>query len=120
MTATEAPVDFAQATDARFTLHYAAKIGNLARVRELVGRDTVITNARERETSWAALHYAGRHGHAEVARFLLQNLGDANLKDDTGCTPLHLAAGWGNLETASTLLAPDCRSRRCDGRNCRR
>jgi tetratricopeptide (TPR) repeat protein len=101
-----AAVDFASATDDRFTLHYAAKMGNLERVEQLLSRDiaSVVANARDRESGWSALHFAARYGQAEVAKCLLQHGGDPNLRDDTGCTALHLGAAWGNADTLYALL----------------
>ena len=101
-----AAVDFASATDDRFTLHYAAKMGNLERVEQLLSRDiaSVVANARDRESGWSALHFAARYGQADVAKCLLQHGGDPNLRDDTGCTALHLGAAWGNADTLYALL----------------
>ena len=51
-----------------------------------------------------SLHYAAYYGHKNVAKLLIDNGSDVNVKDEYGWTPLHSAAIKGDLETVQALL----------------
>ncbi len=51
-----------------------------------------------------SLHEAGRWGHLEVVRLLLDNQADMSMTNQHGWTPLHFAAAYSQLEVARVLL----------------
>lgn len=92
-------VDFNTATDSRFTLWYAARRGNMDRIKTLLQRNPDIINNPEPQSGATALQIASRGGHVEIVAHLLEKLADPNLKDPEGNTSLHLAAG--KIDTAT-------------------
>lgn len=85
-------------------LHYAASIGDLAAVRELI-RDGSDVNAFDNGKT--PLHYAVDDGHVEVAKALLEAGADVNAHDPAviGDTALGWAADHCSLEMARVLVA---------------
>jgi hypothetical protein len=85
-------------------LRFAAKMGNLKEVQEIVKKGADPTNA----TSYGntALHYAANEGKVEVVQYLI-NCGkdvQAGAKTNRGETPLHYAAQWGQTEVCRYLV----------------
>ena len=86
-------------------LHTAARTGNSAIVRLLLGKGASVTiKAYDGATP---LHRAVEHGKPEVVRLLIDAGADVNAIDDRGETPLHAAAltqGKAAREIAELLL----------------
>jgi hypothetical protein len=87
-----------------FSLHYAARFGDMGRLNKLVGvwkeeanGDPVVVRAlaevRDVDSGRTALHFASRGAQEEAAELLLNLGADPNSLDPNGLTPLHLAAG---------------------------
>lgn len=65
----------------------------------------VDVNSRDIFGDNAGLHWAARLGLAEMARLLIDNGADLNIRNDEGFTPLHGAAGEGQKELVVILIA---------------
>ncbi|MFI4983989.1 MAG: ankyrin repeat domain-containing protein, partial [Rickettsiales bacterium] len=86
------------------SLHLAAGLGDLARVRQHLGGETKINAVGNNYMT--ALHYAAQNGNKEVVVLLLAVQGvEINAKDGEGKTALHYAAQNGNEEVVVLLLA---------------
>lgn len=97
-------------------LHAACARGHALAVPELLGGltpDAVkeLLRAKDKELGWTALHLAAAHGQPAVVEVLLQAGASADVEDDYGMTPLHLAAEEGCNESAE-LLVTKVRERR--------
>ena len=75
-------------TEGRYTLWYAAKMGDLGRIEELVGREETMGTFVDRvdeDTGWTALMYAANGGHTDVVEYLAKEAcADLTLKDYAG------------------------------------
>uniref|UniRef100_A0A158Q7B9 Poly [ADP-ribose] polymerase n=1 Tax=Elaeophora elaphi TaxID=1147741 RepID=A0A158Q7B9_9BILA len=81
----------------------AAKEGNIEKIRKIVIPATV--NCRDVRGRFSTpLHLAAGYNNLEVARFLLENGAEVNLKDKGGLIPLHNASSFGHLEIAGLLI----------------
>ena len=85
------------------SLHWAAGLGRVNVVKELIGKGGGI-EVKEKD-SWTPLHYASRNGHLNVVKFLVENKADIHAKDTLGWTPLHLASANSQLNVAKFLVA---------------
>merc|ERR1719453_1326917 len=57
---------------------------------------------------YSAMLAAAQKGRTAVTRLLLDAGANAEAAhDENGCTPLYMAAGWGNADVAELLLAHD-------------
>jgi len=55
---------------------------------------------------WSALHIAAAHpAYPDLTRVLMEAGADANIKDEQGMTPLHVAARYGGLEQIAILCS---------------
>ena len=63
-------------------------------------------NAHARSNGgFTALHHAAKYGYSEVVSYLLETCScDPNMVDLDGCTPLHLATEFGQVQTCIILL----------------
>src|SRR5688572_182089 len=89
------------------TLAEAAALGDAARVRAILQRDSEAVHGRSSD-GWTPLHLAAFMGHAEVARILLDHGADieAVAKNGIANRPLHAAlAGKESPEVIDLLLA---------------
>ena len=92
--------------DARKEIIKAAKAGDLAKVRALLGTDADLVNALDSDGS-TALHCATWKGHVEVVAFLLKagaNVNSHNQNEHWGTTPLHAAAHANQAAIAQLLI----------------
>ncbi|MBV9950149.1 MAG: ankyrin repeat domain-containing protein, partial [Myxococcales bacterium] len=85
-----------------FNVRAAAAVGRLDLVRDFVAARG--QEIRKEDLEQALVH-ASVFGHAEVAAFLLENGVDPGAKDHQGFTPLHWAAGNGDLDLVRLLLS---------------
>ena len=84
----------------------ASKVGNVARVKELLSVDTALVGARDTDGS-TPLHCATWKGHLDVVRLLLDSGADVNAHNENGhwgTTPLHAAAHANEAGIAELLL----------------
>jgi ankyrin repeat protein len=84
----------------------AAKVGNLARLSELLEGDEKLIDARDTDGS-TALHCAAWKGHLEIVAFLIDSGADVhchNSNDHWGTTPLHAAAHANQAAIAQRLI----------------
>ncbi|XP_077247380.1 ankyrin repeat family protein isoform X2 [Tasmannia lanceolata] len=91
----------------------AARTGNFDLFKKLAtqldeeGKGVAATVAAVKDANKrGALHFAAREGRTEVCKYLLEelNLGDVDVKDDDGETPLLHAARQGHIITAKYLI----------------
>ncbi|KAG7390581.1 hypothetical protein PHYPSEUDO_007521 [Phytophthora pseudosyringae] len=88
-----------------WTIWYASQFGKLERVRSLLDRNAVACiDVQEIRTRWSSLHFACRYGHSHLVAFLVARNANVDLQDWQGNTPLHLAAGWGDLQCVTLVL----------------
>jgi ankyrin repeat protein len=74
-------------------IHNAARMGNIARVKELLRKNPSLVDARD-ESGNTPLHCAIGYFELGVFEELLAHNADVNAQDSNGVTPLHiLAAG---------------------------
>ena len=92
-------------------IHIAADSGNSGVVRLLCEEYGIDINSSTSETlegtaeiGTTPLDWAGRKGHAEVVRALLDNKADVNSKRTDGVTPLLISALSGHAEVVKFLL----------------
>jgi len=84
----------------------AAKHGDVAALRTLLGGDPKLINARDTDGS-TPLHCATWKGHVDAAEFLVQSGADVNATNQNehwGTTPLHAAAHANQPKIAQLLI----------------
>ena len=98
-------------------LHSAAWYGDLEIVRVLLDYK-IDVNARSLLKNWIAVHDVSKGPHSgwtlpphcgpqllpDIARLLLEQVSNVNVRADDGKTPLHLAARYGRVEVVRVLL----------------
>ncbi|MFC1547248.1 ankyrin repeat domain-containing protein [Candidatus Neomarinimicrobiota bacterium] len=85
-------------------IHDAAASGDLEQVKILLQNNIDLLNQRDVKTR-TPLQYAILNHHTDVARYLIEQNADINLKDKDNDSPLHYTGIFGNLEIAELLLA---------------
>lgn len=85
-------------------IHDAAASGNLELVKQLLRNNSDLLNQRDVKTR-TPLQYALINRQTEIARYLIEQNADVNLKDKDDDSPLHYTGIFGNLEIAELLLA---------------
>jgi uncharacterized protein len=93
------------AEGAELDVFEAAALGKVERLRELLGADPTLTQARS-DDDFTALHYAAFFDGPDAARLLVDNGADVNAFADNelGVHPLNSAAAAGQREVAAILL----------------
>jgi uncharacterized protein len=83
----------------------AASLGKIERLRELLGADPALAQARS-DDDFTALHYAAFFDGPDAARMLVEHRADVNAFADNelGVHPLNSAAAAGRREVAAILL----------------
>jgi len=84
-------------------IHDAVRSGNLEKIRTLLESHSEWLNSPDQNRR-TPLHLALESGHINIARHLIDQGADINLKDTDRATPLHNAAYLGNLEVVDLLL----------------
>ena len=116
----EAGADVCATDDEGITcLIFAACNGHTDTVRYLVGLLEVDVNHQCRN-DFTALHYAGKHKHADVVQVLIDAGADIEAKTDKGHSPLHLASRSGEVATVMKLVegGADVRATDDEGNTC--
>jgi len=90
-----------QGPKGRTSLMYAAKTGDLAKVRFLLQKGADAT--KEDADLHSVLYYAAVGGNPEILRLLLENGAELNHKNKWGNTALHYAAAYGNANAVRIL-----------------
>jgi hypothetical protein len=90
--------------DGRTQLHHCAENGHTTSVKRLLSIRNINVNVKDDVSGSTPLHYAALNGHVEIARFLLQNGADVNVKSNYGWTPLHWAAIYGHVDILHLLV----------------
>ncbi|MHC4464183.1 MAG: ankyrin repeat domain-containing protein [Planctomycetota bacterium] len=85
------------------SLHTAARIGALAKVKSLIGKGADI-NAKD-TSGQTPLHYAVEYGHKDVVELLIVSGADLNVKNKDGNAPGHVALGKNNSAILDLLIA---------------
>ena len=89
------------------SLRAAARYGQMAVVTGLLQDHELDVNQAEKETGYAALHYAISGGQVKVVELLLDDGARYDLVDLEGQTPLHLSVELGGAQCLSILLRRD-------------
>lgn len=104
------PNDSNPITDYEYTpIHYAASIGLLTLVKELVNHEHVPVDIQTQENRHTPLHLASSRGHLDVVQFLIEQGADPRLVDSEEGGALHYAAagrqGVRNRDVIEYLVA---------------
>ena len=83
-------------------LHIAALVDSNEIVELLITKGADV-NAKEEEEGWTPLFVAVGEGYKKIIELLIANGADVNAKDDVGDTPLDMAIGLEQPETADLL-----------------
>jgi ankyrin repeat protein len=92
---------------APWTIHLAAGMGRLDRLREFLDQGVGVNTASKAidADGWTPLHWAAHCGQPEAAEFLLQRGAKVDARNTNADTPLLLAAAYASHEVAAVLLA---------------
>lgn len=85
-------------------IHQAAKEGDLAKLKTLIGENPALANAKN-ENQETPLHSAVSGGHLDIVDFLIAAEADVNAVDSQKRTPLHLACYDGHREIVEKLIS---------------
>jgi len=84
-------------------VHLAAKRGDLAALKDLIGKTPEMANTTDHK-GWTPLHWAAAGGNMDAFNFLLDKGLSPTRAGTDGSTPLLIAAREGNLDIARALL----------------
>lgn len=82
----------------------AAK-GNRAQIMCLLEQDPNLAAKRDFMQGYSAIHWAAKHGRADIVKLLASTGIDVNVRTNGGYTPLHLAAMHGRDEVIKILVS---------------
>lgn len=83
-------------------IHNAARAGDLAKVKALIGKNPGLINSRDKNGQ-TPLHIAASWDDGEIARFLVEKGADINAPDNNSNTPLFCAVSTGSKNVAAFL-----------------
>ncbi len=95
----------APAVSGLLEIHSAVKVGDLARVKSLVGGDRRVLEAKEYGSGRTPLLTAVLKKEVAVVRYLLSEGANPDAANGLGQTSLHLSIAQGQLEVTKLLLA---------------
>lgn len=86
-------------------LIHAITSNNMEKVKQIVGQDKEgkLINGVD-NNKMTPLHWAAELGNQAIAKLLIDNKADVNIKDKMGFTPLHWAAYFDKKDVAEELL----------------
>jgi len=84
-------------------IHDAVKSGNLEKVKIFLQGNKDLMNQKDQQGK-TPLHHAIETGHDHIAKYLIVQGADLDLKDENNDSLLHYAAFMGSLEIADMLL----------------
>jgi hypothetical protein len=85
-------------------LHHCVRKGLTTSVKRLLSIRNINVNVKDDWNGWTPLDYAAWKGHIEIARLLLQNGADVNVRSNGGWTPLYWAAYHGHVDILHLLV----------------
>jgi hypothetical protein len=88
----------------RTQLHHCVDNGLTTSVKRLLSIRNINVNVKDDRKGWTPLHYAAENGHIEIARLLLQNGADVNVRSNGVSTPLHCSAWNGHVDILHLLV----------------
>jgi hypothetical protein len=88
----------------RTQLHHCAINSLTTSVKRLLSIRNINVNVKDDWRGMTPFHYAAANGHIEIARLLLQNGAEVNVRNNYGNTPLHIAASHGNVDILHLLV----------------
>jgi ankyrin repeat protein len=92
-----------QAVGREASMHFAAYIGDIAKMERCVQQGVDVNKVDER--GYAPLHYAARNGQKQAVEFLVAKGADVNVRSSEGRTPLFDAVDVGNRDVAALLVS---------------
>jgi ankyrin repeat protein len=104
---------FSRAAD-ETDIHTAARLGDLARVTQLLDADPQLANARTAADE-TPLHYAAATQRTALIELLLERGADVNAVDQLGQTPLHLVASSSDAKAVRAVIDADADVNARDG-----
>jgi hypothetical protein len=88
----------------RTQLHHCARNGLTTSVKRLLSIRNINVNVKDDWRGSTPLHLAAYNGHIEIARLLLQNGAEVNVRNNYGNTPLHCSAYRGHVDILHLLV----------------
>jgi hypothetical protein len=85
-------------------LHHCGKNGFTSSVKRLLSIRNINVNVKDDVHGATPLHDAAVNGHVEIARLLLQNGAEVNMKSNYGWTPLLCSAIQGHVDILHLLV----------------
>ncbi len=85
-------------------LHYAAELGELNRVKNLLNNGADINIKVGMQQRNTALLLALMYGNFNIARYLIEQGADINISNNEDVTPLHIAMMAGNFDMVKLLI----------------
>jgi hypothetical protein len=88
----------------RTQLHHCVENGLTTSVKRLLSIRNINVNVKDDWRGMTPFHYAAANGHIEIARLLLHNGAEVNVRDRWDRTPLHWAAIYGHVDILHLLV----------------
>ncbi|XP_015190369.1 PREDICTED: acyl-CoA-binding domain-containing protein 6 [Polistes dominula] len=80
------------------------KEGNQEKVREILLKNSTLTNVLDKD-GLLPIHWAADRGHVAIIEYLIQHGANINSRDIDGQTPLHYAASCGHVDVVEYLIS---------------